>query len=228
MTTIESIAHFCAPNDGRTFLQKPHVHNGRIIASDGVWIAALDPGTTLPDGITELYGFDPSPFLSAMDSIYPTVPIWIPATAIGVQMQPCGRCCGKGTATVMDCDDCDGEGEFAHGRHTYDCQECGGIGTITHPGIGNECVHCHGTGKTAARWTPSTAGDGGYCISGEYVARLRRIDGEFDTRLHRGYDGKPFFIFRFPGGRGYLMPARHETPLAPHESDICETRMVEL
>lgn len=61
--------------------------------------------------------------------------------------EACEACNGSGVVHERDCDECDGEGEFDHGSHTYVCKNCEGTGDIDadpSPGEERTCWACDG------------------------------------------------------------------------------------
>lgn len=112
----------------------------------------------------------------------------------------CRECDGVGTVKSAECDDCDGEGEFRHGRHDYECEECGGSGLVPDPdgSVDRVCHLCEGrkyeyathlVGKTKLQ-----------------VRYLHMLAGLPDCELSVNDDPRIAAMFRFTGGRGWLMP----------------------
>jgi hypothetical protein len=215
--------YFSVKDDPRVHFH-PHTIDGRACSTNGQWIAVLD---TPPDGVELRTGdvqgkYDPRGILAAIDSYTGD---FVPASAIGISAIRCRHCEGTGLATETDCDDCDGDGWFSHGSHTYECKNCDGLGVITQPGTGTTCSACYGTGN-GGREYPSTHGDTllNVAASSFYVAALRAFGGEISTQLvtaestDRGTG--PLWVLRFPGGRGALMPMNRTRLLPMSSSDL--------
>lgn len=223
MTTALDILrkHFCAaPTDPREYLRDLMQFDGHITATNGHWIGFLDSGATcmtaapVPDRLQE-------DFRGHVKAAQEYAGPFIAASDVGIGRLPCPVCSGHGRVIENDCDDCDGEGEFEYGSHWYECKECGGTGSNrsepTASG-GTQCWRCDGTG---IRDWPSTHGDRGrgQSASARYIRKLREIGGEISNELVQTFRGQHWFVIRFPGGRGFLLPMSG-APLDPAESDL--------
>jgi hypothetical protein len=135
---------------------------------------------------------------------------WVPAASITIGEVPCTQCKGSGRCEEIECDNCDGTGEFDHGRHIYDCQECDGEGRIVEPAekasTAPACSECAGTGIHPDQ--PSDfrfSGKNGkkYCANSMYVQQLRSLP---NCELLSGKMERGMIAIRFTGGCGILMP----------------------
>ena len=119
----------------------------------------------------------------------------------------CSVCSGTGKVAYEDCSDCDGVGEFEHGRHTYTCQECSGVGRIYLRSAleedKRECPECGGTGKKPN--VPSTIKHDESSIGMRNVCKLKTLpECRIDPVIKHG-----LFWFKFSGGWGCVVPWRH-------------------
>jgi hypothetical protein len=114
----------------------------------------------------------------------------------------CADCSGKGFRFAVTCTDCDGDGEFDHGSHTYTCKECDGEGTLDDSsGDRRTCASCNGRGheRNAA---PIRIGDA--VFQHTYLWQLSKLPGI----LFAAHGPTEAGAFRFDGGCGLLMPTR--------------------
>lgn len=113
---------------------------------------------------------------------------------------PCKHC--NGSAVQVECDDCDGNGEFDHGMHTYECQKCRGSGQVTgRVGKQQPCNNCDGTGAKSNQ--PVAVGEASY--DRRYLAKIIDLPNiKFSPTLYE--NGPGYFVF--DGGEGLLMPMR--------------------
>lgn len=121
----------------------------------------------------------------------------------------CRQCKGKGRCEITTCPDCDGEGEFDHGRHTYQCRECDGAGSETYPTNDPKaprCDECCGTGKSGGTQVPGTEAPQ-HGIATKYHHLLREAP---NAQIYtKGFvaDSRAFAV-RFDGGCAIVMPVR--------------------
>jgi hypothetical protein len=223
LTPLEILhQHFCCDSnrEPRSYMHTPHIVCGRICATNGHWIGALDQLPAADHGLPLLdvqRGYDPSNILQA---VYAYTGDFVPATTIGIRTEKCTRCRGTGRAIYVGCFECDGNGYFVHGSHDYKCKECHAEGEIVQAGTGPTCRLCHGVGRAPVRIKSSTHGDPSTerSASSIYVAALRAIGGEISVTTVRS-PASEFYVLRFPGGHGALMPMCGR-PLRLHQSDL--------
>jgi len=144
MTDIR-LEDFTSQYDVRTFLRTPFNRDGKTLACNGHAMVIFP----LQDDYDEL---DPEKFTNCHDlmteidaAVYAPMPeVYLPDPIT------CGVCKGKGKATLVDCEECEGEGtvSFKNDFHDYDvtCKSCNGDGEILERGT-DVCYNCYGTGK---------------------------------------------------------------------------------
>lgn len=129
----------------------------------------------------------------------------------------CASCCGAGVIIKADCDDCDGVGEFDHGRHTYFCKECGGSGFIaepTQPGDGSAefCIPCYGTGRGyrlgETVHIPGTPGNLNLAANPAQIGLLREHIPDAELAFAPGWKRGQIYVIRFSRGAGVLSTMR--------------------
>lgn len=131
---------------------------------------------------------------------------WFDVTAIALPPKViCTYCGGKGYSYQVDCEDCDGDGEFDHGQHTYCCKECDGEGSIKTSAASDgakkyTCAHCAGTGEDF-----QAVFVGGTHFRRRYLAMLADLPG---CRIGLSVEEPGTAVYRFDGGWGALMPCR--------------------
>lgn len=134
--------------DNRRYLKQPFNFAGKTIASNGFILAAfpfdsqypnlsaLKKPDTLVPSLTEILQ------AISLSNFYP-IKIKLPNPNI------CKSCQGTKTVTIIDCEECEGDGSvtFNNGIHDYecDCKNCDGKGEIVIPN-GKQCPFCQGTG----------------------------------------------------------------------------------
>lgn len=133
----------------------------------------------------------------------------------------CNSCKGSGRLRSVKCPDCDDEGEFVHGDHTYECKNC--VDDPTGPGRlecsrGDEgskehaCHACYGLGYPTRENGHKKIGDAAY--STVYLHMLGQLP---QCRICPGdpaaasWEQKPRpAAIVFDGGRAIVMPYRAE------------------
>ena len=131
--------------------------------------------------------------------------VWTEVAGIELLEVPaCRACDGKGHNHFVECEDCDGDGTFDHGQHTYECKECRGEGRVKtsekSEGAKKEsCWRCDGTGLGFG-WERVAE----VLIQTKYLQLLKALPGcligtagPLDT-----------VAVRFDGGFGAVMPCR--------------------
>ena len=131
--------------------------------------------------------------------------VWTEVAGIELPEVPaCRACDGKGHNHFVECEDCDGEGNFRHGRHTYECQACDGEGRIktSEKSVGakkESCWRCDGTGRGFA-----SASVEGVELQTKYLELIKALPGCVISTS--GFSDPA--VFRFEGGFGLLMHCR--------------------
>lgn len=201
------LTRFSAQDDIRSYLNQPFQEDGHAFATDGVIALMIIGGAEdgMPQAHEKMAGKIPR--LIEQTSGYQTV---LPLSLKGSRPAKCPECHGKGRITKTMCEDCDGEGEFDHGRHTYTCRECDGIGTDTAPATEGApgavfCGECKGSGWLSRLVTLS--GDNGlfYTFQEKYLRLALSLPG---CRILVGNDVTSAARLEFDGGKGILMPCR--------------------
>ena len=200
MQTIDTnrmgvLRSFCASeSDPREWMRTPfrvgdyaYATNGHFlvrVAADGLGLSELGKGG--PINVEELVA------KNVADKFEPFPKLPRPRT--------CFICSGKGFVLAHTCPDCDGEGEFDHGDHTYECKECDGDGFIYGKGERRTCHECDG--RKVERHQIHPLGCSSFDLA--YLHHIKRLPG---AEIHiRPMPGCAFF--RFDGGGGLFMPAR--------------------
>nr|WP_315242173.1 hypothetical protein [uncultured Albidiferax sp.] len=121
------------------------------------------------------------------------------------EAKECMECSGAGECWSEDCTDCDGDGEFSHGWHTYQCKNCEGQGCITSlhgaeasPKVG--CPRCDGKGEDF-----QSVNVGPVLVQRYYLQLLQSLP---QCVLHPVDCDSGASYFRFEGGFGWLMGCR--------------------
>lgn len=191
---IDILHRFCANKlDMREHLRKPFAADGFAVATSGAILVRVPyVGTDLPAA-----KFDVKQIFKRCSA---TEFLPLPALPDG---KPCLHCNGKGRIVGAECDACEGDGEFEHGRHSYSCKECDGDGFIE--GRGSEevtCRHCNGMG-----FDRETFEFGRNDFDLRYLLMIAALPGAVmaDAPLRQGAH------FKFDGGEGVVMPMTKRT-----------------
>jgi len=190
------LTKYCAPeHELREELKKPFECDGYYCATDGAMIVMVKEW----DG---LVGIGPD-----YDKLRRVVGL-INATYKGYKAlddieepkrRDCEHCGGSGKVTI--CPDCGGKGAVECDRgHLHDCDKCASTGVLN--GKDADCDECDGKGW---RYADSCAVRvlGGY-MNYKYVAILKDLGAKI-VQSNKD-DPVSMFVFRFPGGRGGVMP----------------------
>lgn len=202
---------FCATdtNDSRGYLYHPHKIGEQMYATNGHILIAADltgVAADIPDGVEVLPENVASIFVKYCSESPGDEAQWIPAgdAAVEPSGKTCMSCGGSGrTPQEVDCDDCDGDGDFWHGRHQYECRSCDGGGKVDGPVEDDDpvCEHCNGSGQQIGFWRlPWREGDG---VCGRYVGLIQALP---DAEFAQHGKARDRIHFRFTGGRGVVMP----------------------
>ncbi len=194
--TTETLQRFCATiNDPRDYLQKPFRQAGMIYATNGHFFVEI------PDDGRELV-HAPESRLPKVKTIIDKLKAAEFFTIPESEMNPCSPCHGAGVHSAVECESCDGQGEFEHYGHNYDCAPCNGTGRIGSAGVLTTCLRCDGIGEAA--FGAETTRVGGALFATRYLRFLvRMLPGPVTIAVSGARDPAEF---RFAGGRGVLMP----------------------
>lgn len=153
MSDTIDLSKFVDRHDFRPYCREPmRLKDGRVVATDGRTIACPD-----------VYAGDVSALIEAPANIDQAIvqhlagvdaaTKWAPISSLAFpEQQACQHCGGSGSMVRRECPDCDGEGEFDHGSHTYECKACGGDGFVESRAAtrddpdADSCVYCGGEG----------------------------------------------------------------------------------
>lgn len=141
------------PNDIREMCRAPlRLKDGRVVATCGVklvCVASFDGDAAALMAAPERQDETICKLLAA----HGDAKQWLPVSSLILPaLDSCPHCGGHGHVTMTECEECDGEGEFEHGRHTYECKECDGDGESSSRPCGpddpegKECFKCSGSG----------------------------------------------------------------------------------
>ena len=191
---LELLKKFVSQNDPREYMRSPFNRGEWTYATNwhiAVRVPKIDGIATLAEKhIPELEGLFKR---TRSDNAFVALPPLPP-------LEKCLMC--NGTGTAYECPDCDGEGEFEHGTHSYCCKECNGSGQVEYGSTDvSACWHCGGTG--VARYKPVKVGGSHFdlfylhLIKGLPVAKFAPGAGRMDMAR-----------FVFDGGEGILMPMK--------------------
>ena len=202
---LEQLTQFCDSKDGRVFCARPYTLDGMSYATDGKILVRLDSAVeTDPLDDRDNQAAKKAQAWCADIPKIGFVPLVAELPEV-VQL-PCDTCSGSGMVTapeMQDCDDCDGDGEFRHGRHRYACANCDGTGEIKcrdgKSGELMECKVCNGGGISRELVKVAVSGKN---FQAKYLAKLLALPG-IEYMLDESGNHK--MIFRFSGGVGILM-----------------------
>jgi hypothetical protein len=205
---LELLKRFCQKIRGhRAHLSHPMRHDGYLYASTG-WIAIRvedDPSIEALDDkeMNTIY----SVFKRGEIEFHP-----LPTLPDAVK---CKHCNGTGIQYLEECPECDGEGEFIHGRHSYECKECDCSGEIVSDSASTEptgCWHCSGSGEADYQSGVAPTKVGGVYFQNQL---LRMIANLPNSRIEHAPESDAKSLravhFIFDGGEGAVMPFRMES-----------------
>lgn len=180
----------------RWALAMPHRANGYLYASNGR--AAVRIADDL--SVECIEKSDSKSFIDlpvSVESLLSRTPEgkdYLPVSLPDPELTNCKECDGLGY--LDKCPDCDGDGEFWHGRYEYECKECEGHGRVSSKS-GSKCDDCDGTGKIEA--------DIKYRGAVFSVSQIRAIAALPSAELaNPAINGT--VRFRFTGGEGLIVP----------------------
>lgn len=193
---------FCDTRDDRAYLQKPIRHAGRLYASNGhIAIRVADRADVEASDAQEpqcrkLTDFIDRTLAQGTTAKYVPIPKKLahPAT--------CMACGGIGKQINPPCPECDGEGSFEHGSHSYKCKACKGRGIQLHHDDRplDPCPRCRGTGRGY-----TNARVGSTLFNLEYLLLIRALPGAL-LAVEASTEARPH-LFRFDGGEGVVVSA---------------------
>lgn len=203
-----NLAPFCGKDDQRAYLNEPFCVAGGTGACNGLILVWLDDKSSgKPLGAKEAESLERVIARAKAEAAQPEAQ-WVAVETIRTSSCKCTQCDGTGVVSVVDCEDCDGDGEFWHGNHQYDCKECDGAGHQNITGIGEQCEECGGTGKNEIG-QPSAYGVTGadaFTVSSHFISRMRKLPGCRIKRYCSRPSGGRGLTFVFEGGVGIVMP----------------------
>lgn len=135
------ITRFCAINGYRGWMNKPFRVGGFLYATNGHVAVRMPDDASVDVGAGDESGKVVALFGKCEQAAY----TWVAVPKVEGD-KVCTRC--GGTGKTRECPECDGEGEFDYGNHTYECKECEGIGAVpaSHGRKADTCEVCCGTG----------------------------------------------------------------------------------
>lgn len=195
------LAGFCGHDtlEVRSWMHKPWRHAGKIIATNGHLLIALDDDGR--DGVAEYESGRHPNVTNLLANTYTTAPVPLPD--LGPVLDPCDRCGGSGFHFVAKCDECEG-GRFDHGSHSYKCAACDGEGSIGSETEPTRCAACEGFGETGRFPLADYTSIGEAMFQTRY---LRRFAGLPNVTIVTGQADQKA-ILKFDGGMGVVMPTR--------------------
>ena len=189
---LEFLKKFAAnSSDPREYMHAPFTRGEWTYATNGhvaVRVPKIDGIETAPEkAIPKLEEL----FESSRSYVFIAIPPLPP-------LEQCRMC--NGTGSAFECPECDGEGEFEYGTHTYECKECDGSGQVEYGDTRIvACRRCGGTG--VMRNQPMKVGRSYFdlfylhLINGLPGVKFSPVTGRVDMAC-----------FVFDGGEGILMP----------------------
>lgn len=195
------ITKFCGREDPRAYMNQPMRLGADVVATNGhVLVRWTDAGGDYPDAPDTMSGRIRNLTNGTFSGVHHNLSDLLLPPA-----KECRTCGGTGHHYTVECDECDGEGEFRHGSHWYECKECNGEGTHKtskhsegakqHP-----CYRCDGHGDD---FQVVRIGDSAF--QRRYLALLKTLPG---CQLEVGMTALATARFTFEGGHGFLMPCR--------------------
>lgn len=196
---------FCAqPVDTRSYLHRTHpildggiACNGHmVIFADSVAPPVAEGTSALPKGVKEVFeGHVARIRAHAFDG-----PVRVDSLSLAAYRK-CGRCSGAQHVCDKECEDCDGDGEFKHGRHYYSCKQCDGDGRHDVPSTAVDqraCPACLGSGVEQDSVLFGDRDSQG--INTIYVHLLQQL-----PNCEISWSGEREILVRFDGGLGMVM-----------------------
>lgn len=197
------INRFCLVGNDEIYSRGPALHAGFVYATDGRVAARVAASSVT--GSDSLESESHVSMVGLFDRFDPDRFDWHPIPQLDMTgARKCLAC--EGSGRVTPCPECDGEGEFQHGAHTYECQHCDGTGEIAvhdPEESARPCSACAGSGLDSM--TGVEVGAGFYALR-----YLRLIADECpDAEIGVPYNNpEGVAMWRAPGVIGALMPIR--------------------
>ena len=209
--TLHTLQEFCSKLPHPQNTQKPYYNRGKICATDGRILVAIDPIAVEPiEGDMPANGPDLIPRMFPFDHETVSPEMWMAVPAVDVPTIPCKKCSGSGKYRM--CTECKGDGT------SYStCSECGAERETT-------CQICYGKGHSDSMpeiQCPDCDGDGHLPDNLQIglMVGCVRLSKLYLNLIHRNLpnpkienkvsgDFYDMVRFKFDGGLGYLMPMR--------------------
>jgi len=193
---------FCSQSESNKKFHFPFKFGGWIYACNGNLAIRIKDEGLLP-------AFENSKVGKELSKLFmPDSPDNIPLLELPEAIK-CDMCSGTGVRYKDDCSDCDGEGAFVHGSHTYVCLECHGDGTafVNHP-TSNPCPCFDCSGRGEIDYQPINIR--GTKFNRYLLALIVELPCVRITHLHpcRSHTQTIATKFEFDGGEGLIMPCR--------------------
>lgn len=195
------IKRFCGRNQPHINGPTPTLHGGFVYATDGR-IAARVAASSV-EGSDSMEIESRVSLIGLFDRFDPDRFDWYPIPQLDTAgARKCAVC--EGSGRVMPCPECDGEGEFQHGSHSYECQHCDGTGEIAFHDpeeSASPCSACAGSGLDSMTGVEVGAGF--------YALRYLRLitEGCPDAEIGVPYNNpEGMAMWRASGVIGALMP----------------------
>lgn len=195
MTPIEILSRFIGKRDPREYCHHPFLDDHYVCATDGAILVRMP---LEPDMAFKKHTRSPKNIGVLFDKCRASNRFEIPELPA---LNMCSVCGGKGSLFEQDCQDCDGDGCFDHGSHTYECKACDGAGTA--PG-GDKEVACYNCGALGV--LPLAVWIGGAFFDARYLAKIIDLPGIMFNVVPGNSNAAAYFTF--DGGEGLLMPRR--------------------
>jgi len=134
-----NLLDFCNKDDPRPYVNKPIRSNGFLYATNGHLFVRVNDDESVEcadwhvDGICR--ALDEHIRCSNLENMVDFSLLNIP------EPKKCN--CGDLDFQDVDCDDCEGVGNFNHGEHEYECKECDGTGKVSVKAM--PCQTCNNT-----------------------------------------------------------------------------------
>ena len=150
--------------------------------------------------------------IESLDWDFDSVTKWLtPPSVDEASFVECGYCEGNGF--MVDCDECDGEGEVElqsdYNDYSFKCKGCDGEGVIAGSNAlafedKHNCTRCGGSGKKSNG--PIQFGD--QYLHPENLAIINKLPNvQMQSQVGVVYNGS-VIKFKFDGGVGIVMPVR--------------------
>jgi|GEM_PF-1895771 len=219
---LEMLQPFCArETDPREHMRAPLRAGDDAVGVNGrVAVGLFGQANLVPDGAPASEKLAKG--LAKLKASWAAVPAdaWRPFSDIELpkdaEKHVCKLCSGHKFVVSEKCRDCDGDGEFEHGNHTYDCKNCEGEGQIVEPSAEGEegavfCWECEGKGwsyKNRFLCCKVPGMPDGFGVQEIYVEKLAAIEALEWAYVHGDGVGVSCgtVYLRFAGGWGVLMP----------------------